>query len=139
MDYLRLINPMQAINPHSKKGSAMVEAALVFPIVILTAITLLYIMLSYYSEAESISRLQIELRAEAGCCAETSVTYRAGSINNFENDFNEEGILSGRRLSGNTVSEFKAKGLISRLEIHNYPWSERIIDEDKIIRYAEIY
>ena len=54
-----------------KKGSAIAEAAIVFPIVIIVVMTVIYILITLYVDASSVARDHLALRAEAGQKSET--------------------------------------------------------------------
>lgn len=56
---------------NNKRGSAIIEATIIYPIVIMVAIGLICLMVSIFYEAESQSRLHVYTRAmvgtESGC------------------------------------------------------------------------
>lgn len=54
-----------------KKGSATVEAAMVFPLVILAVISLIYILIFFYQVTETNVKMHLALRAESGRLSKT--------------------------------------------------------------------
>ncbi len=90
----------------------MIEAALVFPLVILTAVAMLYLMLGLYGEAESSTSLHMELRVVA---EGSSGTYVEGA--------------SGARYSSKGIVNFSGEKLLK--------WRENVIDEELFIRLTD--
>lgn len=54
-----------------KKGGTIVEAAMVFPLVILAVLTLIYILIFFYQVTETNVKMHLALRAESGKLSET--------------------------------------------------------------------
>ncbi len=52
----------------SKKGSTMVEASMIFPIVIAAVMAVLYIVIALYSSLSLQTSLHLALRKECGNC-----------------------------------------------------------------------
>ena len=50
----------------NKKGNAMVESAMIFPLVILTVVALIYIMIYFYGQLSDKVDMHVTLRAESG-------------------------------------------------------------------------
>ena len=50
----------------NKKGSTMVESAIIFPLVILAAIAVIYLFINIYSQASLQANMHILIREEAG-------------------------------------------------------------------------
>lgn len=50
----------------NKKGNVMVEASLVFPVVILTVIAVIHILLFFFQQTELRTQMHLALRAENG-------------------------------------------------------------------------
>ena len=55
----------------NRKGNATVEAALIFPLVILSVVALIYMLLYFYRLTEIRTEMHIALRAESGRIRET--------------------------------------------------------------------
>ena len=63
---------------NNKRGSYIVEAAIVLPMVILSVITVVLIVMFFYSQVTEQSRMHITLRGEAGAATgRTSYTEEA--------------------------------------------------------------
>ena len=56
---------------NNKKGSAIAEAAIVFPVVIVVVVTVLYILITLYTSASYTARDHLAVRACAGAKTET--------------------------------------------------------------------
>ena len=50
----------------NKKGSTMVESAIIFPIVLLATISIVYLFINIYSQATLQANMHVLLRSEAG-------------------------------------------------------------------------
>jgi len=59
------------VDSNHEEGSALVEAAIVFPLVILTVLTMIYIMIFMYAKVASSCGVQMATRKEAGETAGT--------------------------------------------------------------------
>jgi len=139
----------------------MVEAAIIFPVVILTAITLLYLTISVYMEAETVSRFHIEMRRAAGAYSGTwqdydkandkestlgsqvfdenylvdlndSYSFMAGQMN-----ITEKGYLIGRYLEGQVTTYSKGKGIITIYKSKDHKSKEGIINEEVYVRWID--
>ncbi len=55
----------------NKRGATMVEAALVFPLVILTVAALIHMLVFFYQLAETRANMHMALRAESGRISKT--------------------------------------------------------------------
>lgn len=66
-----LIKKIEKILKGKKKGAAMVEAAMVFPLVILAVLALISILIFFYQVTEARVRMHVALRAESGRLSET--------------------------------------------------------------------
>jgi hypothetical protein len=54
----------------NKRGSAIAEAAIVFPVVILVLMTMIYILITLYVDASTSARDRLSLRKESGIMTE---------------------------------------------------------------------
>lgn len=109
----------------SKRGAELVEAAIVFPIIILTAITMLTIMISLYNEAAVVSQSQISEREAASEEAETGITYLVAGKKPNKSD--KDGVVN-----------FRGLGLVERAITREYLWEEQVINESMVVRYLDI-
>lgn len=109
----------EAMRVKSKRGSAMIEAVMVFPIVIMTAAAMLGLAVSVYSEADCVSAMHTEIRHEAGLQAETWESL-GGADRSVSEEKRQSGILLWKQISG-------------RWGKHGH--SEAVIDEEEFIRW----
>ena len=132
---------------NSKRGSAMMEAALVFPLVIIIAVTMLGIMTGIYSEAAGCAERQMALRQMAGEELETckggqngSGPSRAGKISQGEiaNGEISEIFKSGyRTLRGSAGADFGRRGVIHFSASKGYILEETMMDEEMFVRLTD--
>ena len=94
----------------NKKGSAIAEAAIVFPVVILVVMTVVYILINLYTEAATAARDHLALRCESGIRAETVLRpngYR-GSIPEDRigrKPFTEQPLITKKSVLGTDILE----------------------------------
>ena len=135
----------------NKTGSAMVEAAIIFPLVILAVMTMVYLIINLYLEVTLNVRLHMELTEEAGKLSDT-VIY--SDINNNGNLYsgNKLDNLSDRKTvyieRENTLLKDEIRGEISNMTIskglsnrkYNHKWIavKSIIDEEQFVRCKDI-
>jgi hypothetical protein len=62
---MKILSPTKELLK-SRRGSAMVEGAIYFPIIILSAVFAIIMMINMYSGAAATARLHMQLRAQAG-------------------------------------------------------------------------
>jgi hypothetical protein len=70
------------MNTRSRKGAAMVEAAIIFPLVIAAVAAVIYIVTGLYESLSLQSSLHLALRKECGALSET--VYRQETTENFQ-------------------------------------------------------
>ena len=109
----------------SKRGSTMVEAAVVFPLVILSIVSVAYMMIGMFQIVSEISMFHTALREEAGLLTQT---YEISPKSVRDYDF------SGRsdRVSSKTEVRFRRGALLDEgiFEMEGYAY--RIKEEDYI-------
>ncbi|MCL2437457.1 MAG: pilus assembly protein [Clostridiales bacterium] len=93
---------------NSKRGSAIAEAAVVFPIVIIAVLTVVYILIVLYTDAAESARDHLALRNESDTRTET-----VDRRNNFINVTPEDRF--GRMPFQETVDIFDGARLLDRL------------------------
>jgi len=139
---------VEGIKKNGKSGSAIVEATMVFPLVILAVVTLLYILISLYEMSAVQSRMHLLLRHEEGNITDTSYTSGYGA--NFVPEdkygrraFDAQMITFEAYRAGNRqlcVEYEKARGSkgLLRTFIKEQSSSVFIIDEETFIRRADL-
>ena len=132
----------------------MIEAAFVFPLVIIIAVTMLSMMVGIYGEAEGCAAQQMLLRQESGADSETAdgglqdasrlrtlaKTGQAagGGASEITRDAEKEGFENAYRVLESKVSSgFSREGLISFSGGKSYKITESIMDEEAFVRYAD--
>lgn len=112
-----------------KKGSAMVEAAVVFPVIILSLLTVIYIFIYFYDNVREQVSVHSVLRYEAGLIG--------GNI--YKKDQKESELpvyRQGDRIYCCSTAASEAMGLIGPAERKIYA-EKYIIDEASAIRLAD--
>lgn len=91
----------------NRKGGAIVEAALVFPVMILTIIAVLWMLVFFYQHIEKKTDMHIALRSESGAiCGNMNYIDYASDLQVYQSaqgiycydmvQFESKGILSGK-------------------------------------------
>lgn len=114
----------------SRRGSTFVEAAVIMPLVILAVMSLFYILINLYENAELKSRLHLGICAEAGSRSETFVISPADN----------KGVkLSSdkKKVTGSIQKAQYHGGLLKRRAAMKAAGYNHIIVEEDIIRKAD--
>ncbi|MBP3383971.1 MAG: pilus assembly protein [Firmicutes bacterium] len=114
---------------NSKKGSAIVEAAVVFPVIILSLLTVIYIFIYFYGHVTKQVSVHSVLRYEAGLISE----------NMYKKDQTESELpvyRQGDRIYCRSIAASQAMGLIGPAEKKIYA-EKYIIDETSVVRLAD--
>jgi hypothetical protein len=119
----------------NRKGGAMVEAALVFPLVILSLMTIIAILMFLFEEAAAQSELHLVIRTEAGR-ANGTFNGKAGSSN--------ASVYKGIK---GIHSVMKGNGAVTFEKNKILPWTyqkpitgyQYLTDERKYIRYIDFF
>ena len=119
----------------NKKGNTIVEAALVFPVILLSLMTVISILIFLFHDAASQADLHTEIRSEVG---KTTGTFssRSGS-SRVEIDFGFRGI--SRVMNGSTYVTFEKTEIISRWIKKPIYGFVHVIDERKYARYIDLF
>lgn len=128
----------------NKKGSAMIEAAMIFPIMILTIITVIYITVGFYAESILSTAMHMKLTTEAGNLSGT-ITYCENEADRMcADDIISDGIkimhentIFKNEVIGETHSRQKIGGLIETESLKIYRDTANVIDEEVYIRCAD--
>lgn len=118
---------------NNKRGSYIVEAAIVLPMVILSVITVVLIVMFFYSQVTEQSRMHIALRGEAGAATgRTSYTKGdfAGEI------YVDEGLVECRAY-GKKYLMMEERGLLSEKKAFIVEGSWTAIDGPGYVRYMD--
>lgn len=138
---------------NSRQGNAIVEAAIVFPIMVLSIVTVIYILLSMYSQTVSSAKLHMalaEIAADKSGCRIYGESQQelidAAFGNKVISDILSEIQINVEKESGiirkKIIAEVKykayAKGVIDRAVIRNFEDEVYVIDEEEYIRCMDI-
>ena len=137
---------------HRRRGSTMVEAAIVFPIIVLSVLTVIYILLSMYSQTVTSVKLHLELAEAAadesgtriyGETADRLIYAAAGNktvyelFSGIETDTGDLKGIINKKIAGKGSDKARAKGLINRSVQRDFDDEIDIIDEEEYIRCAD--
>jgi len=138
---------------NNRQGNAIVEAATVFPIMVLSIVTVIYILLSMYSQTVSSAKLHMalaEIVADKSGCRIYGESQQelidAAFGNKVISDILSEIQINVEKESGiirkKIIAEVKykayAKGIIDRAVIRNFEDEVYVIDEEEYIRCMDI-
>jgi hypothetical protein len=121
--------------PMNQKGGAMVEATLVFPIIILSLMAIIGILLFLYEEAATQAELHLVIRTEVGRQTGTFQGKQGSSSVSLDKGF--KGIHSV--INGSTAVTFAEITMLThgfRKPITSY---QHMTDERKYARYVDFF
>lgn len=115
---------------HNKRGSALVEAALIFPLVIAGVMAVLYIIIGSYLSLSLQSSLQIAIRKECGESSETVYRIEESS------EYPVTKVMIGLRpaIAMEEERKYRIRGLFNNEISRKEKGRSYIIDEAEIIR-----
>lgn len=118
------------MNIRSKKGTTMVEAAMIFPLVVAGVAAVLYIVIGMYLSLSLQSSLHLELRNECGKRSET--VYRLDEIKEFNAETDRNGIRPIVRME--EEREYRINILFKDRTTKKEEGRSYLIDEPEMIR-----
>jgi len=119
----------------NKKGGAMVEAALVFPVIILTLMTMIAILMFLFEEAAGQAGLHLVIRTEAG--RETGTFHGQSGSSSVEVDRGIKGIHSV--MNGRASVTFEGAGILQNPYQKSILGYQHLTDERKYARYFDLF
>lgn len=114
----------------NKKGSAVVEAAMVFPVMLLAVIAVLYMLIYFYNQVDKQVELHITLRSENGKICD-NMYYENRICNNLSV------YRKGALLYGYSTISMEEKGILEGREKLLYG-EKYLIDETLVVRMADL-
>lgn len=121
----------------NKKGSYIMEAAIVLPVIIITMITCILIVMFFYSQISERCRLHIELRKEAGIMTEkTEYLYDISGLNEARNEIDIRKKGFGGTVYGKQYIVMKEKGVLFNRGAVAVEGSCSAVDAPKFVRYC---
>lgn len=123
----------------SRKGSYIMEAAVVLPVMIFVLITMILIVMFFYSQMTERSRLHISLRCEAGLAAGSTV-YAGDSDGDTGTDAEiyTERTISGSEASGRKYLIMKYRGVLEKRGIFVVEGKCSGADGARYVRYYDL-
>ncbi len=120
----------------NKKGSTMVEAAVVFPLVILTVVAVIFILTFLFQQVTYNARLHLALNATMGQETDTVMTYR-----NVPDDIKPYPSFYGIFPSyyADRGLHFSKKGLLNKSFTKVLESRVYTVDEKKFILYTDFF
>jgi hypothetical protein len=119
----------------NQKGGAMVEAALVFPIIILAIMAIIAILMFLFEEAASQAELHLVLRTEAG--RQTGTFHGREGSSSVSVDKGIKGIHIV--MNGRSSVTFEGTGILPRGFHKPITGYLHLIDERKYVRYIDFF
>lgn len=123
----------------SRKGSYIMEAAVVLPVIIFVLITIVLIVMFFYSQMMERSRLHIAMRCEAGLAAGSTV-YAGGDESGMDTDAEiyTEKTVSGSEASGRKYLIMKYRGVLEKRGIFVVEGKCSGTDGARYVRYHDL-
>jgi hypothetical protein len=118
-----------------QRGGAMVEAALVFPVIILALMAVITILTFLFEEAAKQAEVHLVIRTEAG--RQTGTFHGQPGSSSVTTDKSIKGIHS--IMNGNTFVTFEGSGMLSgpfHKPVNGY---QHLTDERKYARYMDFF
>lgn len=118
----------------NKKGSAVVEAAVVFPLVIMTVVAVIFMLTFMFNEVAAQARMHVAVNAKAGRETETIFVYRnvPGSIKPYSGAGGTAKCwIADERL------HFERRGILSRSFVKTKESRAYEVDEKRYIRNVD--
>ena len=124
---------------NSKRGSYIAEASIVLPMVVLAVITVMLIVMFFYSQVTEQSRLHIALRSEAGKASGKTLCIHAGTGSEISDAeiYVDEGIAENKAY-GKKYLIMKNRGLLNERKTFTVDGSWTYVDGVSYIRYTDI-
>ncbi|MCI2061381.1 MAG: hypothetical protein LKJ83_01225 [Eubacteriaceae bacterium] len=120
----------------NRRGSAVVEAAVALPLVILAVITMIYVLLNMFCAVRSDVRLHVAVGESAGISSGTWYSYR-----NHPRDISTAGsrYMLRKCIYGTETLHFRRAGMMDHSIDRQMETRGYITDEKKYIRYSDFF
>ncbi len=127
------------LNLCTRRGSYIMEAAIVLPVIIFVLITVVLIVMFFYSQMTERSRMHTAMRAEAGLAAGTTV-YTADNDSSEDTDAEiyTEKTLSGSEVVGKKYLIMKYRGVLEKKGIFVVKGKCSASDGARYVRYQNL-
>jgi hypothetical protein len=119
---------------NNKKGTTIVEASIIFPLVIAAVIAVLYIVIGLYTSLSLQTSLHLALRKQCG--EDMQNVYRLYEIRAFDTI---KGSLNKRpALSAEETREYRIRGIFANRVSREESGSFYLVDDTKIVRLRSV-
>lgn len=118
-----------------QKGGVMVEAALVFPMIILALMAVITILTFLFEEAATQAEVHLVIRTEAG--HQTGTFHGQPGSSNVTIDKSIKGFQS--IMKGSTFLTFEGSGMLSGAFHKPITGYQHLTDERKYVRYMDFF
>ena len=119
----------------NQKGGTMVEAALVFPMIILALMAVITILMFLFDEAATQAEVHLVIRTEAG--RQTGTFHGQPGSSNVTIEKSIKGIQS--IMKGSIFFTFEGSGLLSEAFHKPITGYQHLTDERKYVRYMDFF
>lgn len=119
----------------NNKGGSMIEAALVFPVIILTLMGMIAILMFLFEDAAGQAGLHLVIRTEAG--RKTGTFHGQPGSTNVSYDRGIRGVHSV--INGKTSVTFEGAGILPRVVHKPLAAYQYLTDERKYARYIDFF
>ena len=126
---------MVLIKKHSKKGSYIMEASLVLPILIFAVITVVLIIMFFYSQMTQRSQMHVALRQEAGAQTETM---SSGQSLDWDGETYTKKGAAGVTVTGKKYLLMEYRGILSKKGAFAVRGSCSGVDAAQYVRYCSL-
>ena len=124
---------------NSNRGNYIMEAAVVLPMVILSVITVVLIMMFFYTQVTEQSRMHIALRGEAGAAAgRTSYVDAKQAAERFKGEIYVDAGLVEYQAYGKKYLMMEDRGLLTRRKAFIIEGSWTAVDGPGYVRYVDL-
>ena len=121
------------MNAKSRKGTAMVEASIVFPLVICAVVALIYITVNLYLSLSFQTSLHMALRNE---CGEQTETVCRPAAEPKDYTYHDERYGLRLAILGEDAHEYRMEGLFKKRTYRTETGRAYLLDEAELLRIA---
>jgi hypothetical protein len=122
-----------------RRGSQMVEASLIFPLIVVISVMSVAVMIYFYDCTETAAVMSMDVRSlageEAGTCSSDDAENRSviSEKNNFEYDISEKSGLLFRKITASSDADYDETRFFNISNEKYFSFSRSCINEAEII------
>ena len=126
----------------NRRGSYIAEAAVVLPFVILAVITVVLIIMFFYTSSLSQCRMHMALRCEAGLITEKCTSYAddgtaLSTDELWDGRITSSGLPAAKRVTGAADVSMVSRGLLSKVGTRQITGDLRAVDPVGMLRIRQ--